>query len=90
MLPPNQLNNIIRFARRADASGVAQLRHVTFANLKRLGVNREPGQAIEKTPGGSDQVDVRSIVEWIEKITTDDKPSVEQLVVIDATLVARG
>jgi len=90
MLPANQFNNVIRFIRRAEATSIAQLRHVTFTKLKSLGVNREPGQAVAKTPGGSDQVDVRSIVEWIEKITIDDKPSVEQLVVIDATLVARG
>lgn len=90
MLPQNQFNNIIRLIRRGDINLVMSLRNVTFTKLKSLKVARDPAKVVIKTPAGSDQVDVQSIVVWVNNVHPSDKDSVAQLVAIDATLVDRS
>ena len=89
MLQKHQYNNIIRLARRADIGTVNQLRHVTFHKLSALGAKRDLSKAVTHTPKGSDQVDVRSVLEWIDKIQPDHKRAIWQLIAFDATLVSR-
>lgn len=90
MLPKNQYNNVIRLLRRADISTVLAIRNVTFVRLNEIGVKRDLSKAVEKTPNGSDQVDVQSVVQWIRSVTPDQKRAVWQLVEIDATACSRG
>lgn len=89
-LPPNQFNNIIRLVRRGSAEQVAQIRQITFDTLKRLGAPREAERAVAKTPAGSDQVDMGSIVSWMQNVSADDWDSIRQVIAIDATAVDRS
>ena len=88
-LPKNQLNNIFRLLLNGQIDRVQQLRHVTFGLLKKLDIKRDLSKAITKPPKGSDQVDVGSIITWLNKITVTDKLAVKQLVAIDATACKR-
>ena len=88
-LPKNQLNNILRVLLNGQIDRVQQIRHVTFGLLKKLKVTRDLTKAIRKPPKGSDQVDVGSIITWLNKIVVTDKLAVKQLVVIDATACKR-
>lgn len=90
MLPQKQYDTVIRIVRRADIDLVNQLRHVTHAKLKALGVARDLDKAVESTPSGSDQIDMQSIFKWINAIENGHKRSVWQLIAIDATAVKRG
>lgn len=90
MLDQGDFNTIIRLLRRGDIHVVSQLRTVAFNKLKELKVNRETSHAVRTTPKGSDQVDVQSIIHWINKIVPGDSKAIEQLVAIDATAVDRS
>ena len=90
MLPKNQFNNVIRLLRRADISTVNTIRNVTYSKMKELGLKRDESKAAQKTPKGSDQVDVQSLVVWINSIKPDEKRAHWQLIEIDATAVARS
>lgn len=89
-LEKNQYFTVLRLARNSSISVVQSLRTATFRNLRRLGLKRDASKAVKKTPRGSDQVDVGSVVTWMEKITEQDHEAIEQLKTIDATLVARS
>lgn len=90
MLPQNDFNTVIRMIRRGDVNIVSQLRTVTFNKLKELKVDRDKSKAVTSTPAGSDQVDVMSIVNWINGIQADQKRAIWQLIAIDATAVDRS
>lgn len=89
-LPPNQLNTVIRFIKKAPLDRVAVLRQATFDSLRRLGVKRNVGKAVAGVPAGSDQGDVQSLIVWMGRITAADREAVAQLVAIDATAVQRS
>lgn len=90
-LPKNQFDSIILSIKRATLPRVHEIRTITFNTLKRLKVKRDKTKAVNKLPKkGSHQVDVGSFKNWTDKITNIDKESVRQLIVIDATCVARG
>lgn len=90
MLPKNQFNNVIRLLRRADIETVNTIRNVTYRKMKELGLKRDVSKAAQSTPNGSDQVDVQSLVVWINAIKPDEKRAQWQLIEIDATAVARS
>jgi len=88
-LPKNHFNNVIRAIKLGEIVRVREIRTATFNTLKRLGVERDLKCGIRKTPAGSDQVDIGSIVTWLKKITADDTAAIKQLVTIDATACKR-
>ena len=88
-LPVGQLNNVIRLIHCAERERVEVLRTATESTLARLKVARNLRKAIGKTPAGSDQWDVGSIVAWLNKIKATDALAIQQLVAIDATVVSR-
>jgi hypothetical protein len=88
-LPKNQYNNTIRFVKNAPLERVKALKTATYNSLKRLGVKRDERRAKRKTPAGSDQGDVMSIVTWMDRVGPGDKAAVKQIVEIDATCCRR-
>ena len=63
----------------------------THKNLKRLKVSRNKNKKIATfVKSRSDQVDVGTLVRWMDSIKRTDKLAVCQLVAIDATCCARG
>jgi len=88
-LPKNHFNNIIRAVKLGQINRVREIRTATFHALKRLGVERDLKYGIRKTPAGSDQVDIGSIVTWLKKITLEDSAAIKQLITIDATACKR-
>jgi hypothetical protein len=88
-LSPSELNHVVRLIKLGSLDRVAQLKHVTYHALKRLGVSRDVSLAIPKIPTGSDQFDTGSIVTWINKVQSVDTVAVQQVRQIDATLCVR-
>ena len=84
------LNTLIRAIHRADYERVQWIRTATYEALKRLGVPRDKSKAVAKIPNGSDQCDLGSLKIWLDKVTPVDKPAIGQIVLLDATAVARG
>jgi hypothetical protein len=88
-LLPGGLNTIIRLIHRAGTEQVLVLQAATLNTLQRLKVKRDISKAVAKTPEGSDQIDLGSVIVWLNKIERKDAAAIAQLVVIDATCVAR-
>jgi len=88
-MPTSHFNTVIRMLKRAESDRVKQVRMASFRNLKRLGVKRDVSKAVVKLPKGSDQVDVGSVVTWMDKIKPENKSAIRQLVAMDATSVRR-
>ena len=93
-------SSIIRLIKRSRLDRVEQIRHATYETLRNLGVKRDLSKVVNRTPTGSDQGDVSSILAWIKKIrepaegadkstVKDFRQAVKQVVAIDATAVAR-
>jgi hypothetical protein len=69
---------------------IEQVRSVTYIRLKDLGVSRDVSKCCSKLPRrGSNDIDIQSFVVWVNKVQATDKSAIEQLVAIDATVVAR-
>jgi hypothetical protein len=88
-LPAGQFNNVIRMLHCAERERVLVLKTATEITLARLSVKRNTRKAISKTPAGSDQWDMGSVVAWMNKIKPTDTLAIQQLVAIDATVVSR-
>lgn len=88
-MPTSHFDTVIRMLKRAESDRVKQVRMASFRNLKRLGVKRDVSKAVVKLPKGSDQVDVGSVVTWMDKIKPENKSAIRQLVAMDATSVRR-
>lgn len=88
-LIPQHFDNIIRFANTCSRDRGMALRSVTFAKLRKLGVPRNPSKAVSGIPNGSDQLSMKSITDWVDKIEVENKNAVKQLIAIDATLFVR-
>ena len=70
---------------------VHAIRTSTHRNLKRLHVSRNKKKSISSfVKSRSDQVDVGTLVRWMDAIEVTNKLAVSQLVAIDATCCARG
>lgn len=88
-LPQNQFGSVIRVVKRGGIETVMAVRNATYTTLRRLGVKRDRTKAVAGMPRGSDQVDMRSIVEWLARVERDDAEASAQIVAIDATAVDR-
>ncbi|KKN88367.1 hypothetical protein LCGC14_0249300 [marine sediment metagenome] len=84
-----QFDNVIRGIKTSSLERAKQVRHVTYNELKRLGVKRNKSKAIKGIPKGSDQTNLGSTYTWMYAIEPNQKKAIRQLVIIDATAVAR-
>ncbi len=84
-----QFNNIIRSIKRSSIDRAKQIRHVTYGELKRLGVKRNKSKVVKGIPKGSDQTNHGDAFTWMHSIEPGQKRAIRQLVAIDATAVAR-
>lgn len=82
-------NSAIRFVKRGRIETVEQALVVAKIHLERLGLEIEEDAVLTGTPDGSDQVDVRSIYDWMEKIQSGDKKAKRQLLAFASTLQYR-
>ncbi len=88
-LPKQNFRDVIRQIKRAAVGRVASIVTATAAAMERLGVERNPDKAVDGTPKGSDQGNVRVLIEWLDKIGPGDAKAIKQLVAIDATATKR-
>ena len=66
------------------------LRRVYFETLKRLKVKRDKSKAVKATPSNTNlQFNEASVVSWMRNINPEDTKAVNQLIAVDATIVAR-
>ncbi len=88
-MPSRHMDSVIRLIKTASLDHVKHLRSATYNNLKRLELKRDLKLARKKTPKGSDQHDLGSIITWMNNIPKADKNAAKQLLVIDATCCRR-
>lgn len=88
-----QFDNVIRGIKISSLERAKQIRHVTYGELKRLGIKRNKSKAIKGIPKGSDQTNLGSTYTWMYSIKptkeNKQKEAIRQLVAIDATAVIR-
>lgn len=80
---------MLRMVQKTHSDALLGLRHETWRKMKALGVPRDMSKAASGIPEGSDQIDMQSLVQWIRRVDKSDPASMEQLAILDATLVAR-
>jgi len=83
------LNNVLRWIKKARYESIVQLRQKAYHTRNRLGVKRDMQRAAKKMKRGSDQMDLRLVVVWMDSITVEDKEAISQLVAIDATATSQ-
>ena len=88
-LPKQHFDHLIRIIKTASFEVVKQIRTAAFITLKRLNVKRQKSKARHKIPKGSDQIDIQSIIVWMNKVQACDTKAVEQIVILDATACIR-
>lgn len=79
MLEPDQLRTAIRFVKQGKQSSVQLLKHELDAWFVSQGVKPEGVKADRRTPTGSDQHDVRSLIDWVRRLTRRNRGAVPQL-----------
>lgn len=79
-------NSAIRFVKRGRIEPVEQVLVVANQHVERLSIEVDEDDVVVGTPDGSDQIDVRSIYDWMERIQPGDKKAKRQLAAIAATL----
>ena len=89
-LEADQFATLVRYARTAAGQNLQQLKEAAEINMKRLRMRRDRSKAVTATPAGSDQVDVRTWCDWMNKIKRRDRAAEVQLLALDATLATRG
>lgn len=86
---PGGFNSIIRQVHRSSVEKVLVLRAATLAALQKLKLKRDLSKAVTAIPEGSDQVDLGSVISWINKVQRTDTAAVAQLIALDATCTVR-
>jgi hypothetical protein len=89
LLPDYQFNSVVRVIKTASLDVVKQLGVAFGARIEALDLKRDLSKAQRGIPDGSSQVDVRSLIEWAERIGPRDRQACGQLVALDATIHAR-
>lgn len=87
-----QLNydSAVRFVRNGAKDDVAMLRDAAKAKLDELGAGTGGRRTLKTTGPGSDNVNLRSFLRWVESVTADDETSVAQLQSVYQIAAARG
>jgi tetrahydromethanopterin S-methyltransferase subunit H len=88
-LRDQQFEDVIRMLKMVGLTKVKDLKTATFGTLRRLKIKRDETKAVVGIPKGSDQHNVRTILDWLDKIEPEDEKAIEQLVAIDATATRR-
>lgn len=88
-LPEQDFDNVIRHVLKSPIDHAHEVRQATFDVLGKLKVKRDTSKARTQVPDGSDQMALGSIVTWLQNIKPEDKKSIEQLIVLDATCCVR-
>lgn len=88
-LSRSDFNSFIRFIRNGSVESIKQVRTETFNALKRLGVKRDLTKAPTKTPNGSDQSDVGTLIKFLRGIEPTSETAIIQLIVLDAAACQR-
>lgn len=86
---PGGFDSVIRLVQRSSVEKVLVLRAATLSALQKLKLKRDLSKAVAKTPAGSDQVDLGSVISWINKVQRKDTAAVAQLIALDATCTVR-
>lgn len=89
-LTKTQLKNIVTALKERSLEQVLVIRNETYAALKRLELERDTSRDWKGNPGGSNQFDMRSILDWVRRIQKGDDEAIDQLLIVDATACARG
>ena len=82
-------DSVIRFIKTGRFDSVDQFRRVVEENVKRLQIKLGRRSAIQGIPNGSDQVDVQSLVQWVNNIQPGDRKAAIQLGTIAVTIGGR-
>lgn len=89
-LPPGQFDSVVRWIKRAEADRLAQFDNVLTLAVRRLGITRWKARtAVGGVPEGSDHYELGSLIEWLDRITPDDREAVEQVRRLFATIRVR-
>ena len=84
-----QFNSFIRAIKQTKLENVKALRAISHTALKRLRVRRDMTKAVKGLPEGSNQVNVGSLITFLETVPKKNKEAVQQVIAIDATATAR-
>ena len=84
-----QFKWVIRQIKTGKIDRVKSIEVGTLAAVKRLGVKRDPTKAVRGIPVGPDQGNVRTILDWLDRVKPENKRAIKQVIAIDATAAAR-
>jgi len=88
-LNQNDFNTVVRWIKRTDVDRLFQF-SVMFGNaLKRLKCRTRTRVLIPGVPEGSDHFDSGSLQEWLKSIKPEDKPAVQQVIILNAVIKNR-
>ncbi len=85
----SQFKWVIRQIKTGTIARAKSIEVGTFAALERLGVDRDLSKAVRGIPAGPDQGNVRTILDWLNRVGPKNKRAIKQVVAIDATAAAR-
>ena len=85
VLPIGQYANVIRFTKHAAIEQVKQIERVSNKRLKELRVKVDKTKAPHGVPKGSDQINLYSLIVWINEVQKTDAEAVAQLVAVNAS-----
>ena len=88
-LSKSHFNNVVRYLKVCPLNNAQQIRTLTYNTLKRLQVKRDLSKAPKGIPGGSDQFDGGSLLNWMDSILPADTKAVEQVIALDALCCQR-
>lgn len=89
-LPHDQFLSVMRTIRDLKIDSVEQIDDACRTHMERLGLRRRMRRAFSgDTSSASGQNDVRSLLDWMARITKDDPTAIDQLQQIDATVAVR-
>ncbi len=88
-LPKVNYNAYIKYVRTASVGEVNTVLVACSGILKRLGLRRTGGVVVERTPRGLNKINIRTLIEWGNKLTRNDKEAITQVRNIIATCLSR-
>lgn len=86
----DQMANFVRMLFRMSQEQAYGVSVSTLAQLERLGAKRDTTKAARNNFTGTVNIDSGAILEWASRIRPEHKRAIRQLVLLDATAVARS
>jgi len=81
----NHFKSIVRMIKTSSLDRVSFLGNAIQVEMKRLGLKEDDSRAWKGVPEGSDQGSPMSIINWMKKVTPEDKKAKKQIIALDAT-----